>query len=178
MAGSFVRGVALVLGLMAMGAAHAAGRASSTAAQGGDVWVSFGAGYYNGQDYNPPQGQPAGPAQEAEGHELMAAITIAESLLLGRLRVSWLADYTRNTAEEVAGLVGLPLSGHKVFLAAGVSRLTDVAADRQSPIVGVPVELLFYPTRGLELSIHGNFNSQSDFVGVTLAGVFGKRRAR
>ncbi|MEW6168811.1 MAG: hypothetical protein AB1651_14110 [Pseudomonadota bacterium] len=142
-----------------------------------DFWVSFGGGYYDGQDYDPPPGQPKGPAQEADGAEALLALNIAGPVL-ARLRVGWMADYTSNTAEEVGVLLGVPAGpGGRAYLAAGVSRLTDVSNREQSPTIGVPIELLLYPTRGLEVGIHGNFNPDSDFIGITLAGVFGKRRA-
>ncbi|WP_268762361.1 hypothetical protein [Fontimonas thermophila] len=40
------------------------------------------------------------------------------------------------------------------------------------------MEVLFYPASWLELAIHGNFNPDSDFAGVTLAIAFGRERAR
>lgn len=149
----------------------------SSAPAPADFWVSFGGGYYNGQDYDPPPGQPKSEAEDAEGVEGMVALNLAGPVL-ARLRVAWMADYTRNTAEDVGVLVGLPLVEGRAFLAVGASRLTDVSNRAQSPTIGVPVELLFYPTRGLEFAIHGNFNPDSDFVGITLAGVFGKQRAQ
>ncbi|WP_028079345.1 hypothetical protein [Solimonas soli] len=142
-----------------------------------DIWGSVGAGYYDGEDYAPPPGGTKSDAQKVGGWEGYAALTFG-SRAAARLRAAWMADYTSNTAEEVAAEIGMALYSTKAYLFAGASRLTDVANDRQRPIVGVPVELLFYPTRGLELGVHGNLNSQSDFIGVTLGGVFGKNRAR
>lgn len=118
-------------------------------------------------------GAPATQAQQAGGAELMAALNVGRPWL-ARLRGAWLLDYTRNTAEDVGLLFGAALGTRAAYLAAGVSRLTDVANDRQRTIVGVPVELLLYPTRGLEVAIHGNLNSQSRFIGLTVSGVFGK----
>lgn len=157
--------------------AHAAKPTVPPAQAPADFWVSFGGGYYNGQDYDPPPGQPKSEAEDAEGVEGMVALNLAGPVL-ARLRVAWMADYTRNTAEDVGVLLGLPLVEGRAFLAVGASRLTDVSNRAQSPTIGVPVELLFYPTRGLEFAIHGNFNPDSDFVGITLAGVFGKQRVR
>jgi hypothetical protein len=143
-----------------------------------DFWLSFGVGGYEGQDYDPPPGRQKTRAQEVGGGEVMLALNLAGPVL-ARLRVAYLVDFTSNTAEDVGALVGLPLDAERrVFLATGVSRLTDVSNTRQSPTIGVPVELLFYPWRGLELGLHGNFNPDSDFVGVTAAGVFGKQRDR
>ncbi|TJY56616.1 hypothetical protein E4T66_18795 [Sinimarinibacterium sp. CAU 1509] len=142
----------------------------------GDFWVSLGAGVYGAQDYDAPSGQQKGDAQRTGGGEGVLAMSYAGPVLL-RLRASWMLEFTSNTAEEVGGLIGLPVVPSKVFVAAGVSRLTDVSNRQQSPTVGVPIELLFYPTRGLEMGIHGNFNPDSDFIGVTLSGVFGKKRA-
>jgi hypothetical protein len=51
-----------------------------------------------------------------------------------------MADYTSNTAEEIAGEVGFALVASRVYALAGVSRLTDVANDRQRPIVDVPLD--------------------------------------
>ncbi len=149
----------------------------AASAADGDVWIGLGAGYYGGQDYEAPAGQPKTQAQKVGGWEGVLNANLATGPLLLRARGAWMLDYTRNTAEEVGLLAGAGLGSRRVFLLAGASRLTDVASDRQRPVVGVPVELLFYPTRGLELALHGNFNAHSDFVGVTIAGVFGKRRA-
>ena len=172
------RAVALACLLMLTAVpAHAAKPTVPSAQAQTDFWVSFGGGYYNGQDYDPPPGQPKGEAEDVEGVEGMVALNLAGPVL-ARLRVAWMADYTRNTAEDVGVLLGLPLVEGRAFLAAGASRLTDVSNRQQSPTIGVPVELLFYPTRGLEVSIHGNFNPDSDFIGITLAGVFGKQRAK
>lgn len=170
---------ALAVGLFvfAVTSVQAAKPALSPSSAQTDFWVSFGGGYYNGQDYDPPPGQPKGEAEDAEGVEGMVALNLSGPVLV-RLRVAWMADYTRNTAEDVGVLLGLPLVEGRAFLGAGASRLTDVSNREQSPTIGVPVELLFYPTRGLEVAIHGNFNPDSDFVGITLAGVFGKQRAQ
>lgn len=149
---------------------------AAAAGDSGDFWVSLGAGVYGAQDYDAPAGQKKGDAQRTGGGEGVLAMSYAGPVLL-RLRASWMLEFTSNTAEEVGGLVGLPVVPSKIYVAAGVSRLTDVSNHQQSPTVGVPLELLLYPTRGLELGIHGNFNPDSDFIGVTLSGVFGKRRA-
>ncbi len=144
---------------------------------GADAWASLGAGYYDGQDYGAPAGQPKTQAQKTGGWEVYAALT-AGSRVAARLRANGLTDDTNNTAEEVAGEVGMALGSTRAYAFAGLSRLTDVANDRQRPIVGVPLELLLYPARGLELGLHGNLNARSDFIGVTIGGVFGKDRAR
>lgn len=145
---------------------------------GSDVWFTMGGGYYDGQDYSPQAGGGVTDAEDTEGLELVAALTVVGDGLF-RVRASWMTNYTSNTAEEVAGLVGLPLGkDRKTYLAAGISRLTDVSAEQQSPTIGVPVELLYYPARGLEIGLHGNFNPDSNFVGITIGGVFGKRRLR
>lgn len=154
------------------GAASAADSAPAS-----DFWIGLGAGYYGGQDYEPPAGQQKTQAYKVGGWEGVLNANLASGSFLLRARGAWMLDYTNNTAEDVGALLGLALGSRRVYLAAGASRLTDVANDRQRPIVGVPVELLLYPTRGLELAVHGNLNAQSHFIGVTLAGVFGKRRA-
>ncbi len=153
-------------------------RSPEAAGADADVYVSFGAGGYDGPDYRARPGQPQTSAQEVGGSEVLLALNRAGPVLT-RLRVGWMFDFTSNTAEEVGLLLGLPLAPQgKAYLAAGVSRLTDVSQQGQSPTIGVPVEWLYYPTRGLEIGIHGNFNPDSDFIGITLAGVFGKRRVR
>lgn len=172
------RAVAAAILLVAISLpAQARKPAKPAPAESGDNWISFGGGYYDGQDYDPPPGEGPGQTESADGAELMLAFNVAGPVLL-RVRASWLLDYTSNTAEDVGVMVGLPLGpDRKAFLAAGASRLTDVSNEGQSPIVGVPIELLFYPTRGLEVSVHGNLNPDSDFIGITLGGVFGKQRA-
>lgn len=170
--------VLVAVALLALAAAPAQARKPKAPdpAQVSDGWITFGGGYYDGQDYEAPPGEAKDDSERAGGYEGMLAFSHAGPVLL-RLRVSWMADYTSNTAEEVGALVGLPLGpGGRAYLAAGVSRLTDVSDEGQSPTVGVPVELLFYPTRGLEVGVHGNFNPDSDYIGFTLGGVFGKHR--
>jgi hypothetical protein len=164
-------GMAVLAAVFALSAPQA-----NAAGDSGDFWVGLGGGYYGAQDYDALPGQAKGDAQRTGGYEGVLSMSYAGPMLL-RLRASWMADFTSNTAEEVGGLIGLPLVPSKLFAAAGVSRLTDVSNRQQSPTIGVPLELLFYPTRGLEFGIHGNFNPDSDYIGVTLAGVFGKRRA-
>lgn len=170
----------VAVALLALVAAPAQARKprAPAPAPASDGWISFGGGYYNGQDYEAPPGERKDDDERTGGYEGMLAFNHAGPVLL-RLRVSWMAEYTSNTAEEVGALVGLPLGpDRRAFLAAGVSRLTDVSNEGQSPTVGVPVELLFYPTRGFEVGVHGNFNPDSDYIGFTLGGVFGKQRAR
>jgi hypothetical protein len=163
--------------LLALGFAVATTPAYA-ADQGSDFWLSLGGGFYDGEDYDPPPGQAESDAETAKGGEALLALNFAGPVL-ARLRATWMIDYTSNTAEDVGALIGLPLgTSRRAYLAAGVSRLTDVSNRKQAPIVGVPVELLFYLTRGLEVGVHGNFNSDSDFAGITIAGVFGKRRAQ
>lgn len=170
----------VALALLALVAAPAQARKPKAPepAPAGDGWISFGGGYYDGQDYDAGPGERKDDDERAGGYEGMLAFNHAGPVLL-RLRASWLLEYTSNTAEEVGALVGLPLGpDRRVYLAAGVARLTDVSNEGQSPTVGVPVELLFYPTRGFEVSVHGNFNPDSDYIGFTLGGVFGKQRAQ
>ncbi|MEQ1439598.1 hypothetical protein AAG565_09555 [Fontimonas sp. SYSU GA230001] len=167
----------MVMGVLVLAAMPAQARKPASAPAAADGWISFGGGYYNGQDYEAPAGSPKGDAERVGGYEAMLAFNHAGPVLL-RLRSTWMFDFTSNTAEEVAALVGLPLApGRQLYLAAGVSRLTDVSNTQQSPTVGVPIELLFYPTRGLEVGVHGNLNPDSDFIGFTFGGVFGKQRA-
>ncbi|MFA5938636.1 MAG: hypothetical protein WC809_04700 [Sinimarinibacterium sp.] len=164
--------------LLSLFALPAQARKPAQPAPAGDNWISFGGGYYNGQDYEAPPGEQKDEAERVDGYEGMLAFNAAGPVLL-RLRASWLLNFTSNTAEEVGALVGLPLGpDRRVYLAAGVARLTDVSNEGQSPTVGVPIELLFYPTRGFEVSVHGNLNPDSDYIGFTLGGVFGKQRAQ
>jgi hypothetical protein len=53
----------------------------------------------------------------------------------------------------------------KAWFAVGLSRLSDVSKCKQSPDVGVPVELICYPLRGLELAAHADFNDARHFFG-------------
>lgn len=170
----------IVLGLLALSLSSPAlaappGKPRPT---GSDVWFTMGGGYYDGQDYPADPGTNPTVAQQVDGGEAMVAVTIAGPFL-ARARVSLLSDFTSNTADEIAAMVGFPLGPKRqVYLAAGVSRLHEVSRTEGSPTAGVPVEILYYPTRGLELSLHGNFNPDSDFIGVTIGGVFGKQRAK
>lgn len=141
-----------------------------------NFWLSLGGGWYTGSDFDPAPGKPKTDAEKVGGPNLFAALNYGGPVI-GRLRASVMLEYTRNTAEEIAGEMGFAMKPLQLYALAGVSRLTDVANDRHRPIVGVPLELLYYPVRGLEFGIHGNLNSKSDFAGFTVAGVFGKPRA-
>lgn len=149
---------------------------ASGQADDNNFWLSLGGGWYAGSDFDPPPGKPKTDAEKVGGPNLFAALNYGGPVI-GRLRASVMLGYTRNTAEEFAGEVGFAMKPLQLYVLTGVSRLTDVANDRHRPIVGVPLELLYYPVRGLELGIHGNLNSKSDFVGFTIAGAFGKPRA-
>lgn len=144
-----------------------------------DGWVSLGGGWYNGEDYDDdPAADDDEDAASADGAALHLSINRGGPVLL-RLRASWLLDYTSNTAEEVAGMVGIPLGADRnTWLAAGVSRLTDVSAEQQSPTLGVPVEIIWYPVRGLELALQGNFNDDSNFIGIAIGGAIGRQRPK
>ena len=144
-----------------------------------DFWLSLGVGAYQGEDYDEDD-EASGGSAEASGvggpsvHGALNYVTQADVLL--RLRVSYLIGFTSNTAEEVGGLVGLALgSSRRLFATVGVSRLTDVSNQTQSPTVGVPIELLFYPTEALELSVYGNVNDDSNFIGASIGFAIGRR---
>lgn len=159
--------------------AGARDRAAARPAQTGDFWVSLGGGAYTGEEYEQPANDPNSSSYDVGGYAAHASFNMSNGDVLLRVRSSWLFDYTNNTAEEVGVSIGLPLARDRsVWASVGVSRLTDVSFTQQSPTVGVPVDLAFYPTRGLELLVHGNLNDDSNFIGVAISGVIGKDRRR
>jgi hypothetical protein len=169
---SFMAGTCTALALLAQPVSAA------PAGSNADFWFGIGGGAYTGEDYDPPPNPQPDDDYDAGGYAMHMSLNAAGPALF-RIRSSWYEGYTSNTAEEVAATIGVPLSPSREFwLAAGVSRLTDVSNEKQSPTVGVPIELLFYPVRGLELMIHGNFNDDSNFVGIAVGGAIGHRRPR
>ncbi|HKY93056.1 MAG TPA: hypothetical protein VJM11_18545 [Nevskiaceae bacterium] len=139
-----------------------------------DLWFSLGAGGYAGQDYSRDEGESA-ESVDVGGAEGNVTLTYAHSSRnwLVRLRAAKLLDFTSNSAEEIAIGAGLPL-GASAWVTLGVSRLTDVANDRQTPVVGAPMELIWFPVSNLEVLLHGNLNRHSNFVGVTVGWAFGR----
>ncbi|HUP92255.1 MAG TPA: hypothetical protein VM074_08410 [Solimonas sp.] len=152
--------------------------AAANPLEGGDTYVTLGGGYYNGNDYPPDPNASTPEASSVDGGAAHLSLTNTNVVLL-RVRGSWYFDYTSNVAEEVAGLVGLPLTtDHNVWFNAGVSRLTDVSNKQQSPTVGFPLELVYYPVRGFELMVHGNINKDSNFIGIAVGGAIGRQRPK
>lgn len=146
----------------------------AAARRGGDGWVGFGLGGYRGEDYNTGCRTSGGGCDDVGGYSAHGSLNLRGESLLVRLRASYFEGFTSNTAEEVALALGLPLGDSgRTHLLAGLSRLTDVANDRQSPTLGVPIELLLHPAGGMELSLHGNINDDSSFVGASLGWAFG-----
>ncbi|HZP12465.1 MAG TPA: hypothetical protein VFB36_08600, partial [Nevskiaceae bacterium] len=87
--------------------------------------------------------------------------------------------FTSNRADETALEAGLPLAWQKkLWAAAGVSRLSDVSNTRKAPTIGFPVEIDYYPVRGLELMVHANFNKDDNYVGFGIGGAIGRQRAQ
>ena len=145
---------------------------------GTDWWPSLGFGSYGGKNYARGPGTTI-DGTHVGGGEGMFALSYAnnDAGFLARIRSAYLTDFTSNTAEEVAFEPGFALGpSRKLWLAAGVSRLTDVANDRQRPIVGAPVEVLFFPLRGLEIAGHANFNSHRNFYGFTVGWAIARAR--
>jgi hypothetical protein len=143
-----------------------------------DWWPSLGIGSYGGKNYARGPGTTTDGTHVGGGSALVAlSYAHNDAGFLARLRSAYLTDFTSNTAEEVAFEAGFALgSSRKLWLAAGVSRLTDVADDRQRPVVGAPVELLYFPIRGLEIAGHVNFNEHRDFYGFTVAWAIARAR--
>ncbi|HEX4871751.1 MAG TPA: hypothetical protein VFV27_05490 [Nevskiaceae bacterium] len=140
-----------------------------------DLWLTPALGYYKGQGYDNVCRSSTPDCDDVGGPSGHLSLNLRTPRLLVRLRASYLVGYTSNTAEEVALGLGLPLgsSGRRHFVV-GVSRLTDVAADRQGPTVGVPLELLLHSSEGgVEFSLHGNLNDDSDFIGALVGWPFG-----
>lgn len=143
-----------------------------------DIWITTAIGSYDAKNY------PEGSATTPEGtHVGGGAVSVAATWAgnrggyLVRLKSSYLTDFTSNTAEEVGLLVGAALAdSRKVWASVGVARLTDVSNHRQSPTVGVPVELLWFPIRGLEVSVFGDFNDDRDFGGFTVGWAIGRHK--
>ena len=159
-------------------AAARAPESAPPAGEGPNIWVGLGGGGYTGQNYPNDSG-----SQEDRDHNKVGGYAAHFSLNFEgrsaefRIRHSWLFHFTSNTANELAAEVGIPLSPDRKFWAsAGVSRLTDVSNSRKAPTVGAPLELRFYPARGLEFMVHGNFNKDDNFIGVAVAGAIGRHR--
>ena len=145
-----------------------------------DWWPSIGIGSYDGKNFSRGAGTTV-EGTHVGGGEGMVGLSYAnnDAGFLARLRSAYLTDFTSNTAEEVALEAGFAIgTSRKLWLATGVSRLTDVADDRQRPIVGAPVEILFFPLRGLEIAAHANFNQHRDFYGFTVGWAIARARPR
>lgn len=143
-----------------------------------NFFVGLGAGGYVGEEYEKPSGCCFDPeAYEVGGYALHASFNVAMAGTLVRFRHSLLTAFTSNVADETALAFGLALTPERnVWATVGVSRLTDVSNQKKSPTVGVPIELIAYPVRGLELMLHGNVNGDSNFIGVAIAGAIGRQR--
>ena len=160
-------------------AAARAPEAAPLQQEGPNFWVGLGGGGYTGQNYPSDAGSSGDDNNKVGGYAAHFSLNFEGRSAEFRIRHSWLFHFTSNTANELAGEVGIPLSADRKFWAsAGVSRLTDVSNSRKAPTVGAPVELRFYPARGLELMVHGNFNKDDNFVGVAVAGAIGRQRPR
>lgn len=143
-----------------------------------DGWVTLGMGRYDGEDYDIPEEADSYDPYKIGGYQAMLAMTYGDALII-RLRGTGMADFTSNDAGEIAAMAGFRLgTSGRAYLVAGVSRLEDVSNEQQSPTVGVPVELLLYPTRALELAATVNFNDDARFYGFTFGVAFGKQRAK
>ncbi len=142
-----------------------------------NIWGGLGGGAYTGQDY------PDDPSSSDDEHTKVGGYqTHASFNLTGRavgLRGRWthMFDFTSNAADEYAAEAAVSLlPSRQLWLAAGVSRLTDVSNDRKAPTIGFPVEVMFYPVRGLELMVHANFNEDSNYIGFGVGGAIGRQR--
>lgn len=166
----------LCLALPATGLAASPQGARPATAERSDFWVGVGIGAYEGQDYDRVCANGSNDCRAVGGGSAHLALDYAQGRNRVRLRTAVYTGFTSNAAEETALMVGRPLDPQgRLHLLAGVSRLTDVSADTQAPTVGVPIDLLAYPLRGLELGLHGNFNPDADFVGVSIAWAIGRR---
>jgi hypothetical protein len=167
------RAAACALAFAAL-SAHAAGDAGRDA----NLWFGLGGGGYTGQGYDQPPGATNSDSYNVGGYAAHATLNVTFDAATLRYRHSVMFGFTQNTAEEDAILGGLPLEGsHRLWFDVGVSRLADVSNTRKAPTIGIPLELVLYPVRGLELMVHANVNHDSSFVGFAIAGAIGRHRA-
>ena len=141
-----------------------------------NFWGGLGGGAYTGKNY-PPDGDTYDPNHnDVGGYSVHGSFNFTGPQATFRIRQSEYFGFTSNTADETAIEAGLPLAWQKkLWIAAGVSRLSDVSNTRKSPTIGFPLELDLYPVRGLELMIHANFNKDDNFVGFGIGGAIGRR---
>jgi hypothetical protein len=168
---------AVLLSIHAGRVVAAAPDADTGANTSADFWWTLAAGRYVARDYGGgPQATHDGT--HVGGPQLQSSLNWVppgQGYLL-RLRGSAMFDFTSNLADELALSAGLPLdAGRKLWIAGGVSALSDVSNHRQSPTSGLPLELLWFPVRGLELSLNGNFNRDRNFFGLSVGWAIGRR---
>jgi len=146
--------------------------------QGPNLWVGLGGGAYTAEDYeDDPQSQEDNQHVKVGGFETHFTFNVDGPQFGGRFRWSHMLSFTNNAADEMAAEAKLRVSpDRKFWLALGVSRLTDVSNTRKAPTVGFPLEVMYYPVRGLELSIHGNINEDKSYIGFGVAGALGRWR--
>jgi hypothetical protein len=145
-----------------------------------NFWGGIGGGAYTAKDYPPDAGSQDDPDHnKVGGYSIHGTLNFTGSMATFRIRQSALFGFTSNRADETALEAGLPLGWNKtLWAAAGVSRLTDVSNTRKAPTVGFPLELDYYPVRGLELMVHANFNKDDNYVGFGISGAIGRQRAQ
>ncbi len=145
-----------------------------------NFWGGIGAGAYTGKNYPPDAGSQDDPGHnDVGGYSIHGSFNFTGPQATFRIRQSALFGFTSNRADETALEAGLPLAWEKkLWAAAGVSRLSDVSNSRKAPTVGFPVELDYYPVRGLELMVHANFNKDDNYVGFGISGAIGRQRAQ
>jgi hypothetical protein len=142
-----------------------------------EAWINVSSGGYGGEDYETSPGEEDSEDEDVVGAVLFASINY-ESDYIVRLRASNMYGFTSQSAQETALMAGKRLDeSGRFYLLAGISRLTDISEAKHSPTVGLPVEALFYPLRGIELSLFGNLNEDSSFVGLGIGFALGKHRA-
>ncbi len=144
-----------------------------------NFWGGIGAGGYTGKNYPPDAGSVDDPDHnKVGGYEINGSLNFTGPNATFRFRETALFHFTSNRADETALEAGLPIGlQKKLWAAAGISRLSDVSNSRKAPTVGFPLELDYYPVRGLELMVHANFNKDDNYVGVGIGGAIGRKRA-
>jgi hypothetical protein len=152
--------------------------AAATARPEPNYWAGLGGGFYTAQDY--PDDDPSdNDDQKAEvgGPQTHFTFNMDGARVGGRFRWTHMFNFTNNAADEMAAEVRLAVADDRRFwVAAGIARMTDVSNKRKAPTVGVPLEVMFYPVRGLELSVHANLNKDKSYIGFGVAGAIGRRR--
>lgn len=145
-----------------------------------NFWGGIGAGGYTGKNYPDDAGSQDDPGHNnVGGYSIHGSLNFTGPQATFRIRQTALFNFTSNRADETAFEAGLPLAWEKkLWAAAGVSRLSDVSNSRKAPTVGFPVELDYYPVRGLELMVHANFNKDDNYVGFGISGAIGRQRAQ